>query len=195
MQPQNENPYGFIFDQGKQKQPRSLRPRSNTSKILMSIGFIAGVIIIVIIGLNVVLSIGKANNEDLINVRANQVEILRVIELGQKNVSDIDLRNRIASMQATISSDANSLSDLLKKRKVKIESLQLNALKDEDTDEALDTALQNGSGHDEILLKKIEELSNSYYTSLKTAKTDVESKSESDILDKAITNIELSAGN
>ena len=98
-------------------------------------------------------------------------------------------------MQATISSDANSLSDLLKKRKVKIESLQLNALKDEDTDEALDTALQNGSGHDEILLKKIEELSNSYYTSLKTAKTDVESKSESDILDKAITNIELSAGN
>ena len=195
MQPQNENPYGFIFDQGKQKQPRSLQPRSNTSKILMSIGFIAGVIIIVIIGLNVVLSIGKANNEDLINVRANQVEILRVIELGQKNVSDIDLRNRIASMQATISSDANSLSDLLKKRKVKIESLQLNALKDEDTDEALDTALQNGSGHDEILLKKIEELSNSYYTSLKTAKTDVESKSESDILDKAITNIELSAGN
>ena len=145
MQPQNENPYGFIFDQGKQKQPRSLRPRSNTSKILMSIGFIAGVIIIVIIGLNVVLSIGKANNEDLINVRANQVEILRVIELGQKNVSDIDLRNRIASMQATISSDANSLSDLLKKRKVKIESLKLNALKDEDTDEALDTALQNGS--------------------------------------------------
>ena len=195
MQPQNENPYGFIFDQGKQKQPRSLQPRSNTSKILMSIGFIAGVIIIVIIGLNVVLSIGKANNEDLINVRANQVEILRVIELGQKNVSDIDLRNRIASMQATISSDANSLSDLLKKRKVKIESLQLNALKDEDTDEALETALQNGNGHDEILLKKIEELSNSYYTSLKTAKTDVESKSESDILDKAITNIELSAGN
>ena len=195
MQPQNENPYGFIFDQGKQKQPRSLQPRSNTSKILMSIGFIAGVIIIVVIGLNVVLSIGKANNEDLINVRANQVEILRVIELGQKNVSDIDLRNRIASMQATISSDAKSLSDLLKKRKVKIESLQLNALKDEDTDEALDTALQNGSGHDEILLKKIEELSNSYYTSLKTAKTDVESKSESDILDKAITNIELSAGN
>lgn len=195
MQPQNENPYGFIFDQGKQKQPRSLQPRSNTSKILMGIGFIAGVIIIVVIGLNVVLSIGKANNEDLINVRANQVEILRVIELGQKNVSDIDLRNRIASMQATISSDAKSLSDLLKKRKVKIESLQLNALKDEDTDEALDTALQNGSGHDEILLKKIEELSNSYYTSLKTAKTDVESKSESDILDKAITNIELSAGN
>ena len=195
MQPQNENPYGFIFDQGKQKQPRSLQPRSNTSKILMSIGFIAGVIIIVVIGLNVVLSIGKANNEDLINVRANQVEILRVIELGQKNVSDIDLRNRIASMQATISSDAKSLSDLLKKRKVKIESLKLNALKDEDTDEALETALQNGNGHDEILLKKIEELSNSYYTSLKTAKTDVESKSESDILDKAITNIELSAGN
>ena len=195
MQPQNENPYGFIFDQGKQKQPRSLQPRSNTSKILMGIGFIAGVIIIVVIGLNVVLSIGKANNEDLINVRANQVEILRVIELGQKNVSDIDLRNRIASMQATISSDAKSLSDLLKKRKVKIESLKLNALKDEDTDEALETALQNGNGHDEILLKKIEELSNSYYTSLKTAKTDVESKSESDILDKAITNIELSAGN
>lgn len=195
MQPQNENPYGFIFEQGKQKQPRSLQPRSNTSKILLSIGFIAGVIIIVIIGLNLVLSVGKANNEDLVTVRANQVELLRVIELGQKNVSDIGLRNRIASMQASVSTDAYALSELLKKRDVKVESLKLNALKDEDTDEELESALQKGSGHDDVLLKKIEELSNSYYTALKNAKLDVESKSETEILDKAISNLELSAGN
>ena len=194
MQPQNENPYGFIFEQGKQKQPRSLQPRSNSSKILLSIGFVAGVIIIVIIGLNLVLSVGKANNEDLVTVRANQVELLRVIELGQKNVSDISLRNRIASMQASVSTDAYALSELLKKRDVKVESLKLNALKDEDTDEELESALQKGSGHDEVLLKKIEELSNSYYTALKNAKLDVESKSETEILDKAISNLELSAG-
>ena len=191
MQPENDQ-YGFIFDQGKQHQPRSFQPQSKSSKILISIGFVAGVIILAIVGFSYVLSLGKANNTDLIAVRAHQIELLRVIELGQKDVTDINLRNRIASMQASITSDAYAIDNLLSKRKVEADKTLLAAEKDDDTDAELASALQN-SGFNEVLLNKIEELSNNYYGALKDAKLDVASKTETEILDKAIQNLELSA--
>lgn len=192
MDPQNENPYGFIFDPNKQQRPKKLALQSGRSKILVSVGFVAGVIIVAIIGFNFILSLGKASNTDLVVVRAHQTELQRVIDLGLKNANDLTLRNRLASLQSATATDSFALSDLLKKRKVEIIKTELAAQKDAKTDTALEAALQDGS-HDEVLLGIIEKLSNAYYGALKDAKLDVASTAEKELLDKAIKNLELTA--
>lgn len=192
MDPQNENPYGFIFDPSKQQRPKKLNLQSGRSKILVSVGFVAGVIIAAVIGFNFILSLGKASNTDLVVVRAHQVELQRVIEIGLKNANDLTLRNRLSSLQSATATDAFALSDLLKKRKVEITKLELAAQKDDKTDAALEAGAQDGS-HDEVLLSIIEKLSNGYYGALKDAKLDVASNAEKELLDKAIKNLELTA--
>jgi beta-lactamase superfamily II metal-dependent hydrolase len=189
MQPDNDNPYEFIFGQGKQQRPPRYQPRSNANKILLSVGFVTGVIIVLVIGFSVITSIGKAGNDDLITVRAEQTELTRVLELGLKNVTDITTKNTLASLQLSVDSDSASVGSLLNKRGVKIDKVVLASKKDADTDKALETALQNGS-HDSVLIKTINSLAESYYSSLKTAKQDVESTTEKELLDRATTNLE-----
>lgn len=189
MQPNNDDPYGFIFNQGQQQQRPRLQPRSNTNKILVSIGFVTGVIIVLIIGFSVITSIGKGGNDDLILVREEQTELARVLELGLKNVSDTTTKNTMASLQLSLTSDSTALKTLLDKRNVKIEKVVLDSKKDTDTDKALETALQNGS-HDTVFVKSVNTLLTSYYNSLKAAKLDIQSNAEKELLNTATTNLE-----
>ena len=192
MQPDKDNPYEFIFGQGKQQPPPRLQPRSNTNKILVSVGFVSGVLIVLAIGFYLITSIGKAGNDDLISVRAQQTELARVLELGMKNVTGITTKNSLASLQASLASDSASIQGLLDKRKVKIEAAVLSSKKDSSTDKTLETALQNGS-HDTELLKVINSLTNDYYGALKTAKLDPETKAETELLERASVNLETFA--
>ncbi len=189
MQPNNDNPYEFIFGQGKQPSPSKFQPRSNSSKILLSIGFVAGVIIVLIVGFSLISSIGKAGNDDLVLVRQEQTELSRVLDSGLKNVSSSAIKNTLASLQLSLASDSTSLKSLLDKRGVEIEKAVLESKKDAATDKSLETALQNGS-YDTVFLKTVNTLAGDYYASLKAAKLDVETKAEKDLLDSASKNLE-----
>lgn len=192
MQPDGQNQYGFIFDQGQQKR---FTPQvgGGKNKILISVIFVVVVLLVVILGFTFISSLGKADNSDLVTANAYQTEINRVIELGKKDTSDINVRNNIATLQVSIQSDAKALEDLLAKRKTKISKEQAASKKDSETDSSLESATQAGN-HDEAFQKIIDTLLNDYYATLKDAKNASTSKSETELLGQAMTNLETYAG-
>ncbi len=161
-------------------------------KIVLIIGFLAGVVVVVIVAINILLSLGKANNTDLISVQAYQVELSRVIDLGLKSTTDPTLRNKLTTLRATLATDQAALADLLDKRSEQVTKLQLSAKENAKTDEALETAKQNGS-FDAALSEAVSDLSGNYYKELKAALADATTEKETEILKTTISNLELSS--
>ncbi|MCA9328157.1 hypothetical protein KC959_00135 [Candidatus Saccharibacteria bacterium] len=189
MQPQ-QNPYDFILDPQAPKKGPGLAPTDGKKRLVLIIGFLAGVAVVLIVGVSILFSLGKANNDDLIRVRARQVELGRIIEIGLKNSTDADQRNRLTTLQATLATDQAALSDLLSKRSVEVTKLQLAAYEDSDRDAELETARQNGKLTD-TLSAVIAELSSQYYKELKGSLAEATTDTEKSILQTSIDNLEL----
>lgn len=190
MQPQN--PYDFIMDPSQRKQ--HVAPGGGKNKIVVMLALGLVIITVIVLGFVFITSIGKANNDDLVSLRAQQTEILRIIELGKKDLTDAELKNKLSSMQIFISSDSAQLNDLLGKRNVEITKEQLASKKDGDIDASLEKAKQEGS-LDKVLLDEISEQSNNYYDTLKEALSSATTAKEKELLNTLISNIEASAKN
>ena len=190
MQPQN--PYDFIMDPSKLKQPAG--PNNSKNKIVVMIALGLVMITVLVIGFVFITSIGKADNEDLISLRAEQTELLRIMDIGKKDLTDSSLKNRLTSMQAFVSSDGVILDNLLNKRGVSVTKEQLISKKDSDVDDALEKAKQEGS-LDAKMLEVVSDISNSYYKTLKDSLATATTKIEKDLLNTLIANIEASATN
>lgn len=189
MDPQQQPDFNFIMNPQQQQKPGMFAGSGRSKRLLISILFVGGVITIVIIAASVLLSLGKANNQDLVDVKNWQLELTRVIELGEKDVADPTLANRLVTLKAAVTSDQKALDDLLSSRKVKIPKEQLGTKKDGDIDKDLETAKENG-GFDEALQAAIENVANDYYASLRSALTDTTSQKEKALLETAKTNLE-----
>jgi len=190
MQPQN--PYDFIMDPSKLKQP--VGPGNGKNKIVVM--FVLGLLVITILvtGFVFITSIGKANNDDLISLRAQQTEILRIIDIGKKDLTDIELKNKLTSMQLFISSDGAQLDDFLSKRKVEISKEQLAVAQNSDVDSDLEKAKQEGT-LDKELLTAVSQQSKKYYDILGDSLSTATTAKEKELLNTLIFNIEASAKN
>ena len=179
MQPQN--PYDFIMDPTLGKKPHVAGPGSGKNKLLVMI--VMGLIIISIltIGFIFITSIGKANNDDLVSLRAQQTEILRIIDLGKKDLTDAELKNRLTSMQIFISSDGAQLDDFLGKRKVEVSKEQLASAQNSDIDSELEKAKNEGA-LDEKLLSAVSAQSNEYYDVLGDSLSSATTTKEKELL-------------
>lgn len=188
----NHDQYDFILNPQQSKKPAGMQFQSGKNKILIIVGFLAGLTLVLVIGFSVITSLGKPNNQNLITIQAYQTEIKRVITLASKDIKDLSLKYRVATMQSVVASDQKQISDLTTKRKVEITKLDLGAKKDGDIDTALNAAKQDGT-FDDVLLNVIESLTNDYYKSLKSALADASTKTEKDLLQIAIDNVEKTA--
>jgi hypothetical protein len=187
MQP-NKNPYDFILDPS-QPSKSGMSFGGGKKKIIPILLFLSAVVVIIIVGVSLISSVGKVNNQDLINVRAQQTELLRIIDIGKKDLSDIALKNNLATLEATVASDEKQIADLLKGREEVTTSLALKSLRDKDVDAAFDAAKQDGT-YDKVVLDEISKRSNAYFNSLKTALNDSASNKETRLLEAAITNLQ-----
>lgn len=196
MEPQNQNPYDFIVNPNGPQHGKSpgINFSSGKNKILIYAVFGLVAIILLIIGISVISSLGKTNNQDLVEVDAQQTEIVRIIELGQKDARSADVLNQLATLNVLISSDKSAVESLLTKRSVKPDKNALASAKNSDTDSALDKAKQIGN-YDDVLIQQISKQSNEYYQSLKTALSDASTNAEKNLLNTAISNIQLFAKN
>jgi len=188
----NRDQYDFILNPQQSKKPTGMQFQSGKKKILVFVGILAGLTIALVVGFSIITSLGKPNSQNLITIQAYQTEIDRVITLASKNIKDLSLKYRVATMQTVVGSDQKQINSLTTKRKVKITKLELAAKKDGDIDTALNAAKQDGT-FDDVLLGVIESLSNDYYKALKTALTEASSKTEKELLQQAIDNIEKTA--
>jgi hypothetical protein len=188
-----ENPYDFILDphQGKKK-PKG--PVSARKRILLMVGFLAGVVCIIIVGFVVVVRLLAPNNTDIVEAQSYQTEIARILDKAQSNIEDGNLKNRIATLDSVIASDEVRFKELIKKRKVVTTATGVTSKKNTKTDDALDAAKQEGN-YDAVLQTSLEELIASYYEALETALKDASTKAETDMIKNAIANIETVLGN
>lgn len=191
MNPQ-QTPYDFIFDPKHQKSPTGMSGPQGSRKIVLIVGFVSFVVIIIIVGISFILSLGKTNNQDLIAVQAQQTELVRILELADKDLSDAATKNKLATLRTVTSSDLSRVGALLSDRSVEVTKLQLNAEKNSETDEALGAAKQDGS-FDDVALAEINTRSNAYLQSLRTALSDATSNREKDLLEAAISNLQTAA--
>ncbi len=189
---QENNPYDFITNPSQHTPKSSINFGGGKNKIIITIVFAVVTLIVLFLGISFLLSISKANNEDLITIRANQTELIRIIELGNKDATDTALKNRLASLQALVSSDESRLTDLMKKRNIEVTKIQLNSEKNEEVDSALESAKQQ-SNYDEVLLDEISNRSNEYYNALKSSLSEATTNTEKDVLNTAIDNLKAAA--
>lgn len=190
MQPQN--PYEFIMDPSQRKQPAGTGSGKNKIIVMIVLGLV--MITVLVVGFVFITSIGKANNDDLVSLRAHQTEILRIIDLGKKDIADTSLKNKLTSMQVFLSSDGAQLDDLLSKRNVEVSKEQIASEQNSDIDSNLEKAKQEGN-LDKALLDVIAEQSNSYYDTLSASLSSATTTKEKDLLKTLISNIEASAKN
>ncbi len=189
------NPYDFIVNPSGNNPKRVVNFNSGGKNKMVVFGiFGLGIIIVLIIGFSLLTSLGKTNNQDLIKVEAQQTELLRIIELGKKDATDSALLNRLSSLETLVTSDKTKVAKLLSDRGVETNKTILASEKDADVDSALEKAKQNGN-YDDVLLSKVSDRSNSYYSSLKTALSDAKTKTEKELLNISISNLEATANN
>jgi flagellar basal body-associated protein FliL len=193
MEPNNQNQYDFILNpQQPQNKPGLPQVQSGKKRLIIFILMIMVLFTVLLLGFNFINSIGKANNESLIAVRAYQVELDRVLTEAITNTGDPATVNRFTTLQATLASDQAQLSQLLTDRGVEVSEEQLAAQEDTEATDALDNESKNGS-YDTAVLALISSLSNEYYDTLKTAAANTSSDKEQEILNTSINNLETVA--
>ena len=190
MEPSQQNQFDFITDPSQGQ--RSGGPNFGNKKRQITIGIIFSLIVLSLAIFVGTLLFSKDNSDidGLIKVQSYQIEIDRVLTLGQKNISDTQIKQRLGTLQTVLLSDQNQLSGLLSGRGAEVTPLQLAAQKDSKTDTALTEAVKLGN-HDETLQKTVNLLAEKYYTALKSAKEIAISDKEKALIDTSLNNIDL----
>ncbi len=188
MQPDN-NPYEFITNPEQPK--KSLGPNLGGGKrqyIVFGL-FVAVILVIVMVVVSVFFS-SSGGGEKLITLKSYQIEIDRVLGLGQSKISSQAKKQQYATLKAVLLTDTNSTSSLISKRGVKPKPEQLAIKKDTSIDKKLDEAVGVGR-FDEEYLKTVDGLVEDYYKDIKQAKIDAKTKTELSQLETMQNNIEL----
>lgn len=184
MEP-TQNPYNFITDPSRMSQPTNrFANKSPKQRLLVGIVFIAVVLLLAFVGFSLLFGSGKADNSDLIVLRAHQVEIDRVAELGLKSSTNTSTRNTVATLQASILSDQGRLAGYMTDKGVKVDPKLLGSKKNTDIDEELETAKQRNT-YDTELLAALKQLATDYDRDLGSAIKDSTSAKEKKLLEEA----------
>jgi len=180
------------MDTEHQKKKPSLAGGGNTfrSKILLLLGGATVLIIIVILFSSLFLNKGTSNVQLLVDLRAQQLEIIRVSALGLKSATDPDTLAFAETTSLSVNSQQSKLSTYMTSKGVKVTPLQLNAKLDKDTDAALISA-QSSNRFNEELIKILKQNLTAYLTSLKEGYKNASNETSKQILSDSYNSTEL----
>lgn len=188
MDPQNQNQYDFILDPNQQKKSGPVFLQKPKQRIIIMVLFVATVLTLAIVIVSVFLSLGSQKNDDLIEVVAYQTEINRLSAEGLKEINDISLKSKVATLQSFISSDLQQSSAYLASSGTKPSSLQLSSKQSAQTTQSLlDAKVRNT--YDDEFSKTITRLTTSYKESLQRALQNTTTANRQTILERAAVNI------
>lgn len=190
MPPQQQNDYDFIMGNGGKQPGGSAFLKNPKNRLIASVGFVTIVVILLIIGVNFFLSLGKQDSSDLVDVVAYQTELGRITELGLKNARDPATRVKLATLSSFISSDVSSMKSYLSRNGVKLQPEQVSQRRDSQVESELETAAQLNR-YDEKLLEILDEKTAAYKTVLRSALQATTTPNRKSLLDTAAGNIVL----
>jgi hypothetical protein len=163
--------FNFILNP-KQPQKRPASPGSMKQRILVVVIGLVVLIIIISIAFTLLASAGKENVTGLIDVLADQQEVIRIADKGSKSNSQ-DVRDLAVTTKLTVKTDQLALKAYVTKKVSKFSEASLATKKDTKVDATLDAALASGQ-YDDAYQKALNTVLSQYIkdiqTNLKTAK-------------------------
>lgn len=193
MQSEQEN-YQFILDPNQT--PRGggnafLQDPKN--RLIALVGFVGGVLILVILVLALIFSSGGSSQDDLVSIAAYQTELARLADKGQSEGESQSMRIQSANLYSIMSSDLRDTEAYLATNAKELTPEQGALEYDSDRDEELETAAQRNR-YDTELAAMYEELISEYKEALSDALTATSGEKKKELLETAAANILLFEG-
>lgn len=150
QQPMGHNPYDFIINpETPVKHPLSGKLPDFSSNPILAKYFVAiggFIVIFIFIGLIILIhDISKPNVAALINLTAQQQEIVRVANLGQEDVTQTSNQNLAIDTSLTVQTQQRQLIGLLAQNGTTVSQKQLLLDTNANTTEQLNNALNNST--------------------------------------------------
>ncbi len=193
LQNGEENPYGFIFDQNSQTTPGTNTAAvgaDKTKQYLLFGVFALAILAIAGIAATIFLKPTPPSAPELVRVRAIQNELIRVREIGNKNLGQYDLRKDVDTINLVLQTDTATISGLIRTRGVVTLPGELSQFKNSTYDTSLQNALSNDT-HDTVYRDIVDQLAGQYYESVKAAENRAVSRTEQAQLAAVRSNIEI----
>lgn len=189
----SSNPYAFITQSPTTGIP-SKPPGGSKKKRIIIVG--AGVVLLLIIGgivMSILSSASDGPKTDYKELVHQQVELIRVSDLGLKQARSPEARNLAVTTKYSLLSEQPELLKLAKKAGVLTDAKSLTLGQDTQIDSSLKTASQTNQ-FDEVFIKIMQSNLKKYQAALKKVHDESTSKSTKAILDKDFTNAGILIG-
>lgn len=193
MQPNEQNPYGFILDPSQNKSNGPAFLQDPKKRLILAILFVATVLFLFIIAFAVISSLGKKDTSGITDVAAYQTELLRISTLGLEGAVDPSVLAEVSTLHTFIQSDLTQTTTYLASNGSELTELESASKLDASLEKEFETATLRNS-FDDSLLDAIEKTSSEYKLALKNAIAEASSDSEKELLDTAASNILLFEG-
>lgn len=181
--------YQFILDPSRPaKQPRLGNGSPKQRMLLVALGGL-GFLFVGLVAWMVIGSISGEKFDDMVSVGKTQQKMLFASGLGIKESESQDTKSFTATLRSLTSSDYQTLEDYLQARGQKNKVKEIGNGKDATIEADFETSKQAGK-FDEEFYKTIDELLVSYDAQLKAALKDSKTKTEKELLNTALTNLE-----
>jgi len=145
---QNSTPSGNAdFDFMLKQKPRAEKGPGRLSNLGKPAKLLIAAVVVLILTIVVALIFGGGNDssKQVLDLMAQNQEIVRVSQLQDQKFSDTNTKGLSATTQATMNSQKFQLGDYLTKAKAKYSEQQLAARMNNNTDTQLQTAAQNNN--------------------------------------------------
>jgi hypothetical protein len=172
--------YNFIMNNAPKK--KGLFAIGSKPKRLLMV--VAGVgLLIVVFGLifSFIFGSDSGNTDKLVSLAAEQTEIIRIAEIGEKQASTTDVKNFAGTVSISFTSAQEQLVNYLEKQGHKVQSKELSASKNTQTDTAL-TAAAQANRFDEVFSTTLQDAVTAYQTKLRQLYQDASSNKQKQTL-------------
>ena len=186
----NQPDYNFILKGSTVKASGGLAPKTQKQR-LMLVGFIAGSVLLLIIGAMIIVSLLSVDDtKKFTDLATTQNEIQRIMDLGAAGASSSSVKSIAQSASSTIASHKKRTMSIGSKKGVKISDKQLIGTKSTEPDNVL-LAAKNTDNYDEVFMKIYQQELAAYSKKLQTLRGSENDKTFKSALDEFTANTTL----
>lgn len=190
--PSEPNKYDYILNPNRPAATKAGFAFKN--KKLVSVAFIAAVILLVVIVLSIFFSLTRKNYSGYISLAQQQTEILRIATASGGNTKEAATKNYVQSIASVVLSQKNATLEFVKKNHVKVKDSVLDVKKSSSADKQLDAAKANNS-YDKTLAEILNNRLNEYKKSVGNLSAKVSSKSEKTLIQNISNDLSIISKN
>lgn len=184
MPPQQPNQYDFIMQSQPKRGPAILQNPRN--RMLISIGFVLGIILLVLLAFSIIRG-GGTTNDTYVSLVSYQTELQRLAAFGESS-DNLAVRNQTTTINAVMTTDLAATTAYIQELGSSISPEQSIAARDTTRDTQIEASRQVGD-YDEVLAATLADVARNYLSLLETATTENPDANGTALLERLSNNI------